>query len=489
MQAANFLPTSAEYLRLLPETILTVAGTVILLLEGMAGEKHRRNTGYFALFAILAAMAATVAAGMNPGPAFGQFLIIDGFGTFFRLLVLMVGVLTVLCSTSYLQREGADTGEYFALILFSLVGQSLLAVSNELIMVFIGLEISSIATYVLAGFLRDDRRASEAALKYFLLGSFATAFLLYGVAWVYGLTGSTNLTEIKRFLSDPQGISTPWMIGASVALIFVGFAFKVSAVPFQSWAPDVYQGAPAPVTAFMSAGPKAAAFAVLLRVFMTAFTGLGDQWEPVIWVSALLTMVVGNFAALTQVNIKRVLAYSSIAHAGYVLVAVTAHSEIGTAAAMFYLASYAFMNVGAFAVVTHFVGKGEKHVLVDDLAGLGARQPLTAAMFTIFLLSLIGVPLTGGFFGKFYIFKAALDSNLIWLTVLGLLNSAVAAYYYLRIIVVMYFHDPLETGEPVTEPAAGIKVALWSSAVATLVLGIYPSVVLDFANHSALLPR
>lgn len=489
MQAASFLPTSAEYLRLLPETILTVAGTLILLSEGMAGESHRRNTGYFALFAILAAMAATVAAGMNPGPAFGQFLIIDGFGTFFRLLVLLVGVLAVLCSTSYLQREGADTGEYFALILYSLVGQSLLAVSNELIMVFIGLEISSIATYILAGFLRDDRRASEAALKYFLLGSFATAFLLYGVAWIYGLTGSTNLTEIKRFLSDPQGISAPWMIGAAVALIFVGFAFKVSAAPFQSWTPDVYQGAPAPVTAFMSAGPKAAAFAVLLRVFMTAFTGLGDHWEPVVWVSALLTMIVGNFAALTQVNIKRVLAYSSIAHAGYVLVAVTAHSEIGTAAAMFYLASYAFMNIGAFAVVTHFVGKGEKNVLVDDLAGLGVRQPVTAALFTIFLLSLIGVPLTGGFFGKFYIFKAALDSNLIWLTVLGLLNSAVAAYYYLRIVVVMYFHDPLEGSEPVTEPAAGIKLTLWGSALATLALGIFPSIVLDFANHSALLPR
>jgi len=489
VQAASFLPTSAEYLRLLPETILTVGGTVILLLEGMAGQNHRRNTGYFALFVILAAMAATVAAGMNPGPAFGQVLLIDGFGTFFRLLVLVVGVLTVLCSTSYLRREGADTGEYFALILYSLVGQSLLAVSNELIMVFIGLEISSIATYVLAGFLRDDRRASEAAVKYFLLGSFATAFLLYGVAWVYGLTGSTNLTEIQQFLSDPRGISTPWMVGAAVALIFVGFAFKVSAVPFQSWAPDVYQGAPAPVTAFMSAGPKAAAFAVLLRVFMTAFTGLGDQWEPVIWVTALLTMIVGNFAALTQVNIKRVLAYSSIAHAGYVLVAVTAHSEIGTAAAMFYLASYAFMNVGAFAVVTHFVGKGEKHVLVDDLAGLGVRQPVTAALFTIFLLSLIGVPLTGGFFGKFYIFKAALDSNLIWLTVLGLLNSAVAAYYYLRIIVVMYFHDPQVGSEPVTEPAAGIKVALWGSALATLALGIFPSIVLDFANHSALLPR
>ncbi len=489
MQAANLFPTSAEYIRVLPETILTIGGTLILIWEGMAGQTHRRHTSVLALLAILAAFGATLAAGANPGPAFGQFLIVDGFGTFFRLLVLTVGLLAVLCSGSYLEREKADSGEYFALVLYSLVGQSLLAVSNELIMVFIGLEISSIATYILAGFLRDDRRANESAIKYFLLGSFATAFLLYGVAWIYGLTGSTNLTQIRTFLADPQAIGTPWMIGASIALIFVGFAFKVSAAPFQAWTPDVYQGAPAPVTAFMSAGPKAAAFAVLLRVFMTAFSGSGEHWEPIVWISALLTMIIGNFAALTQVNIKRVLAYSSIAHAGYVLVAVTAHSEIGTAAAMFYLASYAFMNIGAFAVVTHFSRRGEKYVLVQDLAGLGARQPVTAALFTIFLLSLIGVPLTSGFFGKFYIFKAAFDSNLIWLSVLGLLNSAVAAYYYLRIIVVMYFNEPGEAADTVTPLTPGIRLTLWGSALAIIVLGVFPSLLLDFATSAANLSR
>jgi len=271
--------------------------------------------------------------------------------------------------------------------------------------------------------------------------------------------------------------------------MFVGFAFKVSAAPFQVWAPDVYQGAPAPVAAFMSAGPKAAAFAVFLRVYMTAFEPISDRWEPMVWLTALLTMIVGNFAALVQTNIKRLLAYSSIAHAGYVMVAVTAHSEIGTAAAMFYLAAYAFMNVGAFAVVTHFARQGERYVNVDDLAGLATRQPLTAALFAVFLLSLIGVPLTGGFFGKFYIFKAALEAKLIWLTVLGLLNSAVAAYYYLRIIVVMYFHAPAEAAESVPAPAAGLRVALWGSALATLLLGIFPSLVLDFAGKSAILAR
>jgi NADH-quinone oxidoreductase subunit N len=251
----------------------------------------------------------------------------------------------------------------------------------------------------------------------------------------------------------------------------------------------VYQGAPAPVTAFMSAGPKAAAFAVLLRVFLTGFGGMVERWEPIIWMSALATMLIGNFAALTQSNIKRVLAYSSIAHAGYVMVAVTAHSEIGTEAAMFYLAAYAFMNVGAFAIITYFAGQGEKYVRVDDLAGLGEKQPVTAALFSIFLLSLIGVPLTAGFFGKFYIFRAALDADLVWLTILGLLNSAVAAFYYLRILVVMYFHAPGEATNAAAPMPAGIRLALWSSAVATLVFGVFPSLLLDFARQAAPLGR
>jgi len=483
----SFLPTSVEYLRFLPETILIVVGTLLMILEGLAGERNRKNLAPLALAGILGAMGATVAAAGNPGSAFNDMIMADGYGAFFRMVVLVVGLLAVLCSASYLTRERADSGEFYALVLYSLVGQCILATANELIMVFIGLEISSIATYVLAGYLRDDKRNNESALKYFLLGSFATAFLLYGVSWIYGVTGSTNLEVIRRVLENPESGASPVLVGVAAALMFVGFAFKVSAVPFQVWAPDVYQGAPAPVSAFMSAGPKAAAFAVLLRVYTTAFPSVGDNWELVIWITALATMVVGNFAALTQSNLKRILAYSSIAHAGYVLVAVTAHSQIGTAAAMFYLAAYAFMNVGAFAVVTHFARQGEKYVELNDLAGLGEKQPATAALFTIFLFSLLGVPLTGGFFGKFYIFKAAIDSNLIWLTVLGLLNSAVAAYYYLRIIVVMYFHEASEAAQTLPAPARGIRLALWGSALATLFLGVFPSFVLDFSYRCAIL--
>jgi NADH-quinone oxidoreductase subunit N len=362
-----------------------------------------------------------------------------------------------------------------------------MATANELIMIFIGLEISSIATYILAGYLRDDKRNNEAALKYFLLGSFATAFLLYGIAWIYGTTGSTNLATIRIALLAPGSERSMILAGTAAALMFVGFAFKVSAAPFQIWAPDVYQGAPAPVTLFMSAGPKAVAFAVFLRVFMTAFAPITNRWEPFVWSSALLTMIIGNFAALMQTNIKRLLAYSSIAHAGYVMVAIAAHNQIGVAAAMFYLAAYALMNIGAFAVITHFSRQGEKFVNIEDLAGLGWKQPVTAGLFAIFLLSLIGVPLTGGFFGKFYIFKAALDSNLVWLAILGLLNSAVAAYYYLRILVVMYMNEPGEATMSIQPVGAGIGATLWIAAVGTLLLGIYPGVLLNFATNSSAL--
>ena len=485
MLPANFMPSGEDYLRFLPEMILTVVGTLIMLMDAILGDKNDQKPvfGYAALFALFAALGAALGGYSHMGSAFTGMLMIDGFATFFRVLVICVGIFTVLSSFQYLRRERAAAGDYQALILFSVTGQCVMAGANELIMIFIGLEISSIATYVLAGYLRDDKRNNEAALKYFLLGSFATAFLLYGIAWIYGATGSTNLTQIRQILatSHENGI----LIGTAAALMFVGFAFKVSAAPFQVWAPDVYQGAPAPVTLFMSAGPKAVAFAVFVRVFFTAFDSISARWEPFIWASALLTMMVGNFAALTQTNIKRMLAYSSIAHAGYVLVAITAHNQIGVSAVMFYLAAYAMMNIGAFAVVTHFSRQGERYVDIADFAGLGWKQPVTAGLFAIFLLSLIGVPLTGGFFGKFYIFQAALDAHLVWLAVLGLLNSAVGAYYYLRVLVVMYMQDPSEATLTLPPLGAGLRTTLWATAFGTLLLGIRPSVLLDFVRSSS----
>ena len=477
------MPTNAEYMRFLPEIILTLTGILIMFLEAVLSDEKK---GIFAPLSIVGMAAALVAAATaDPGNAFHDMLIIDTFGTFFRVLVIGIGILAVFSSSEYLRRENMPGGEFYALVLFSVMGQCVMVTANELIMIFIGLEISSIASYILAGYLREDVRNNESALKYFLLGSFATAFLLYGVAWIYGITGSTNLELVRHAIETP-GFDSLALAGVAAALIFVGLGFKISAVPFQVWAPDVYQGAPAPVSAFLSVGPKAAAFAILIRVFLTAFGPIEARWMPFVWGCALATMIVGNFAALKQSNIKRMLAYSSIAHAGYVLVAVTAHSDTGAAAAMFYLAAYALTNIGAFAVVTYFARKGEKYVAIDDFAGLAQRQPMMAAMMTIFLLSLIGVPLTGGFFGKFYIFKAALDANLLWLTVLGLLNSAVAAYYYLQILVVMYMKEPGESAENLPPVGMALKIAVFASAIGTLVLGIFPSLVLDYASRTVL---
>jgi NADH-quinone oxidoreductase subunit N len=482
------LPTSLDMARFLPEILLTIFGTLLMVLDPVMHRRSSNLFGHLTLLGLAAALGASLYAGTEPGPAFGGMLVVDGFATFFRVLVIGAGMLTVLASYRFLQRESAEPGEYHSLLLFSLAGQCLMAAANDLIIVFIGLEISSIASYVLAGYLRDDKRANEASLKYFLLGSFATAFFLYGVAILYGSTGTVRLDQIRAVLNGPNA-PFPVFVTLAAALLLVGLGFKVSAAPFQVWAPDVYQGAPTPVAAFLSAAPKAAAFAVFLRIFTTALEPIGPAWEPLAWGSALLSMTIGNFAALLQSNIKRMLAYSSIAHAGYVLVALTARSDTGTSAAMFYLAAYALMNLGAFAVVCHLSGKGERYLTLDDFSGLAQKQPFTAAMLTIFLLSLIGVPLTGGFFGKFYIFHAALESHLVWLTVLGLLNSAVAAYYYLRVLVMMYMHEPGEAVADAEPLPRGMQLALALPALGTLFLGIFPNWVLEFTGHSAALMK
>ena len=479
----NVQVTGADYLRFLPEIVLSAFGIAIMMLEAVTSQRRKRFLGALSLVGIAIAFAANLWAYTDGGLAFQNMIIVDGYGTFFRALVLVVGFLCILTSFSYLDREGAQGGEYYALILFSLVGQCILSTANDLIMLFIGLEISSIATYILAGFLRDDRRNNESALKYFLLGSFATAFLLYGIAWIYGLTGSTNIEEIRRVLT--QGAPVSPLAGLAAALMFVGFGFKVSIAPFQVWAPDVYQGAAAPVSAFMSAGPKAAAFAIFFRVFMVSFRPINDRWIWLVWGCALATMIIGNFAALLQTNVKRLLGYSSIAHAGYVLIALTASSQVGVAAAMFYLASYALMNIGAFAVVSHIAARNERYVKIEDLAGLGRREPATAALLAVFVFSLIGVPLTGGFFAKFYVFQAALDSHLVWLTVLGLINSAIAAYYYLKIIVAIYMREPGAATADLAPPSASLRVAIWASALGTLFLGIFPGALLSFVSYSA----
>jgi len=479
------IPTGDELLRFLPEMILAVFAVLVMLWESRHDEHgERRGMPMFTLIGLALAAVATVVAGSYQGLAFSNMIVVDSFTTFFRLLVLAIAALAVLTASPFLRERKAEGGEFYSLMLLSLIGQSLMAASNELMMVFIGIEISSISSYVLAGYLRDDKRANESALKYFLLGSFATGFLLYGISWTYGLTGTTNLNEIAAILGNSDIAPDKVLTSAAAALILAGLCFKVSAFPFQSWAPDVYQGAATPVGAFLSAAPKAAAFATLLRVFFTAFEPMSDRWLPLLTAVALLTMIVGNLAALWQSDVKRILGYSSIANAGYVLVAVAAHSTLGVSAVLFYLAAYSAMNVGAFAVVSM-----REQTELSDFNGLAKRQPLTAALMTVFMSSLIGLPLTAGFFGKFYIFQSAIDSEMYWLAGIGLLTSAVAAFYYLRVIKAMYMEPVADDAPELAVPASSLQAVLFVSAAVTIGFGIFPGWLLDWATRSSGLLR
>jgi len=355
--------------------------------------------------------------------------------------------------------------------------------SNELMMIFLGLEILSIATYVMAGFRRTDLKSNESALKYFLLGSFSSAFFLYGVALIFGATGSTNLLAIKESIRSADIPMS--LVYISAALMLIALCFKVAVAPFHIWTPDVYEGAPTPVTGFMSVGPKAAGFAVLFRVFLTAFPMIEDRWVSALWLVAALTMVLGNVIALVQPNIKRMLAYSSIAHAGYVAVALTSASNRGGSAALFYLLAYSLMNLGAFAVVTILSRSEDKKVQLTDYAGLGAKRPGLAAVLSLFLLSLAGVPGTAGFAGKFFIFRAAVESHLVWLAIIGVVTTVISFYYYLYVIVQMYMREPNEEFSDL-RVAGSLKVALIVSAIGTLYLGILPTRVLDWTTTAAL---
>ncbi|MGC2112032.1 MAG: NADH-quinone oxidoreductase subunit N [Candidatus Korobacteraceae bacterium] len=469
---------AVDYIRILPELVLSVFGIIVMMVDPLIPEQSpKKPLGLIAIVGVLAGLAATAYQTGLYGSAFYSTIRVDTFSVFFHVVILLIALVVVLTSLEYLEVQRIRSGEYYGLILFGTVGMMLMSAAVELVLIFIALEISSISTYILAGMRRKAAESAESSLKYFLLGSFATAFFLYGVAMVFGATGTTNVYGIAAYLQTHSSL----LAYLAVGLMFVGLGFKVGSAPFHVWTPDVYEGSPAPVVALMSTGPKAAAFAVLLRVlFATGAPG----WFWMVWVSAVLSMTLGNIGALVQQNVKRLLAYSSIAHAGYMLMAFAAAKQVGISAVIFYLASYAAMNVGAFAVVSHFASAGEKYVTLDDYAGLGRRAPLLAAILTIFLLSLIGIPVTGGFFAKFYVFSAALQSNLVGLTIIGVINSAIAAYYYLRVIVYMYMRDE-RVEAPVARIPASLGVALAISVAATIYLGVLPGRVLDYALQSA----
>jgi NADH-quinone oxidoreductase subunit N len=476
---SRILPQSADYVRVLPEIVLSIFGMIVMLVEPLLEDKKSQKVlGGIALLGTFASLGATWFMAQNTGLAFWDTVQIDGFSVFFHVLVIAIAAVVILTSYEYMSVQRIRAGEYYALILFGAVGMALMSSAIELVLIFIALEISSISSYVLAGFRRREASSAEASLKYFLLGSFATAFFLYGVALMFGATGSTNIDQISKILMNGP---IPLLAFVAMAFMFVGLGFKVAAAPFHVWTPDVYEGSPAPIVGFMSTAPKAAAFAVLLRIVFVINVP-GKFW--LIWISAALSMTLGNIGALVQNNVKRLLAYSSIAHAGYLLVAFAAAPGLGTSAAMFYTAAYAAMNLGAFAVVSHFANAGERYVNLEDYEGLGRTSPLLAATLTIFLLSLIGIPMTGGFFAKFYVFSAAVKANLIWLTIIGVLNSGVGAYYYLRIIVAMYMRES-RRDVPVTPVPSPLAVAIAFCLAATLYLGLFPGGTLRYAQDSA----
>jgi len=479
LEVTQIVPQAVDYIRLLPEIVLSIFGMIVMVVDPLLDERRSQRTlGTIALVGSLATLGAVLFQAQYPGLAFWNMVQVDAFSIFFHFLVAAVTAVVILTSYEYMEVQEIRAGEYYGLILFGAVGMSLMSSAVELVLIFIALEISSISTYILAGFRRRSATSSEASVKYFLLGSFATAFFLYGVALMFGATGSTSIQAIGDVLRSGQ---IPVLAYAGVALMFVGLGFKVAAAPFHVWTPDVYEGAPSPVVGFMSTAPKAAVFAVLLRIMFEAHA---PGRTALIWVVAALSMTLGNIGALVQDNVKRLLAYSSIAHAGYLLVAFAALPDNGIPAAMFYTASYAAMNVGAFAVISHFGSAGERYVTLEDYSGLGRRSPLLAATLTVFLLSLIGIPITGGFFAKFYVFSAALQANLVGLVIIGVLNSAVGAYYYLRIIVVMYMREP--RGEIQVSPVpAGLGAALVISLVTTIYLGVLPGRVLEYAAQTA----
>ena len=493
----NAIPHGPDYVSILPEIVLSIFGLIIMMLDPVMDERRSQRTlGGVALIGGILAMAATIFqghylshTGVASLAAFWNMVQIDAFSIFFHFVVAAVTILVILASYEYMEVQQIRAGEYYGLLLFGAVGMDLMSSAVELVLIFVALEISSIATYILAGFRRRSAISAESSVKYFLLGSFATSFFLYGVALMFGATGSTSISTIGEALSQFELGHGPMLAYVGVALMFVGLAFKVAAAPFHIWTPDVYEGAPSPVVAFMSTAPKAAVFAVLLRIMFQGHAP-GRVW--LIWVVAALSMTIGNIAALVQDNVKRLLAYSSIAHAGYLLMAFavwpSADAKNGIAAAMFYTASYAVMNVGAFAVVGHFASQGERYVTIEDYAGLGKRSPVLAAVFTTFLLSLIGIPAFGGFFAKFYVFSAALQQNLVGLVIIGVINSAIAAYYYLRIIVVMYMREPREE-IPVAPIPVGLGFALGLSLAATIYLGVLPNRVLEYASRSVELLR
>ena len=473
-----------------PELILIATAFAVILWELITRVKDHTVSALISTVGALAALAVVVKTSGLVVSTFSGTIVLDPYASFFKVIFLIGLILTISVSLRFIKESGSVYhAEYYALLILATVGMMVMAMGRELVTIFLGLELLSMSLYILAGFFREDGRSNEAAVKYFILGSFATGFMLFGMSYVYGVTGSTHLKAIASILADHPDAVTSNALTLGMFMIIMGFGFKVSVVPFHQWTPDVYEGAPTPVTAFMSAGPKAAGLAALIRILMEALPQLMGRWELLLTILAILTMTVGNLGALAQKSVKRMLAYSSIAHVGYIMigivVSVNGRFDRALSSVLFYLLAYTFMNIGAFGILVFMKRKGVQGENLEDFRGLSRRAPGAALAMLIFLFSLAGIPPTAGFAAKLSIFYAAVQGGYYTLVVIGVLNSAVAAYYYLRVVIVMYMQEP-----STEESFAGTSPLLWAgifiALAGTLVLGILPGGVLEAARLSVM---
>ena len=472
---------NASFGALMPMLCVLLAGLATMAVESFRAPGRRLPVGGLGVVGLLGTLVTTVLLWNQNAQGFGVIRA-DNFALFVTGTVAIVGLLTILFSSQVIDRDGLPVGEYYTLVLFSIVGMIMMAMANDLLIVFVALEIMSLAVYVLTGIRRDSMPGTEGAFKYFLLGAFSSAFFLYGIAFTYGVTGSTRLDVVGLALATQANLDNPLSLLA-LGLLLVGFAFKVSAVPFHMWAPDAYQGAPSVVTGFMATGVKAAAFAALVRVVAVAFESHSADWVPLVWVLAFATMILGTVVGVVQSNVKRMLAYSSIAHGGYLLVGLVAANDVAQGAILFYLLAYAVTNVAAFGVIALLGARDGERADIKDFAGLSHTRPAVAAMMTVCLLSLGGLPPTAGFIGKWYIFSAAVSAGFYGLAIVGVLSSVISVFFYLRIVVNMYMVEGEAGSEPVVVPGAGVAV-LALATVAIFYLGVLPTRVLDLAAAS-----
>jgi NADH-quinone oxidoreductase subunit N len=465
---------------IVPMLCVALAGLAAMGAEAFRSPGERMPIGGLGIVGLVGAGVSSVMLWNRNTEGFGV-IVADNFGLFVTLTLVIVGVLTIMFSSQVLERDGMPSGEYYSLLLFSIVGMMMMATANDLLVVFIALEVLSLAVYVLTA-IRREAGGTEAAFKYFLLGSFSSAFFLYGIAFTYGVTGSTRLTAVGSYLSAQSMTGNP-MILLALGLLLVGFAFKISAVPFHMWTPDAYEGAPAIVTGFMSTGVKAAAFAAFARVFLSTFEPFRAEWAPIVAALAAATMILGTVVGVAQTNLKRMLAYSSIAHGGYLLVGLVAANQVGKAAILFYLLAYSVTNLAAFGVIAMLGARDRGNDELRDYAGLWNTHPALAALMTVCLLSLGGLPPTAGFIGKWYIFSAAVSAGYYWLAIIGMLTSVVSVFFYIRVVVMMYMSDRQGVPAPVRITGMGMA-ALTVAIIAIFYLGILPAPVLNLAAQS-----